>query len=244
MLRRLIDTTTLLLGRLRRRQRVDVSPDPRDGLIKINLGCGLAVAEGWINVDASLNALLANLPRTLLPVAHRLSGSSRYYDRDTYVRLLTTHRFVHHDLAHSLPFPDACVDVVYSSHFLEHLFRDEAERVLGESLRILRPGGLVRVCVPDLAWAVQRYLRGERREMLEQYFFVEDRSSFLARHKYMYDFELLSEALTRCGFVDIHRRAYRTGEAPDLHALDNRPEETLYVEARTPMLRDPINPRD
>jgi predicted SAM-dependent methyltransferase len=234
-MRWLIDTATLLLGRLRRGRRVPVSADPTDGRVKVNLGCGLAVAPGWINVDASLNAVLANLPRALLPLAYRLSGSNRYYSREQYIELLSGHRFVHHDLAHSLPFADASVDVVYSSHFVEHLFRDEAIVLMRESLRILRPGGLVRVCVPDLAWAVERYRQGHKREMLEQYFFVEDRSSFLARHKYMYDFDLMRETLEAAGFTEVQRCTYREGSAPDLSLLDNRPEETLFVEAVRPL---------
>jgi predicted SAM-dependent methyltransferase len=237
MMRWLIDTATLMLGRLRRRRRVRTTRDPVDGRVKVNLGCGLAVAPGWINVDASLNAVLANLPRVLLPIAYRLSGSNRYYTREQYIGLLSGHRFVHHDLAHSLPFDDDSVDVVYSSHFVEHLFRDEAVVLMRESLRILKPGGLVRVCVPDLAHAVECYRRGFKREMLEQYFFVEDRSSFLARHKYMYDFDLLREALEAAGFTAVERRAWREGRAPDLSLLDNRPDETLFVEAEKPVGR-------
>lgn len=236
MMRWLIDTATLLLGRLRRGRRVHANADPADGKVKVNLGCGLAVAPGWVNVDASLNAVLANLPRALLPLAYRLSGSNRYYTREQYIGLLSGHRFVHHDLAHSLPFADASVDVVYSSHFVEHLFRDEAIVLMRESLRILKPGGLVRIAVPDLAWAVDCYRRGLKREMLEQYFFVEDRSSFLARHKYMYDFDLLRDTLEAAGFTAVERHAFREGRAPDLPLLDNRPDETLFVEAVKPAL--------
>ena len=55
--------------------------------------------------------------------------------------------------------------------------------------------------------------------------------SYYARHKYMYDFELLSEALLSVGFSNIVHCAYRQGATPDLVVLDNRPDETLYVEA-------------
>ena len=67
--------------------------------------------------------------------------------------------------------------------------------------------------------------------MLGNYFFVEDDDSHYARHKYMYDFALLSEALSSAGFHDIRRCGYRQGATPDLEALDNRPDESLFVEA-------------
>ena len=68
--------------------------------------------------------------------------------------------------------------------------------------------------------------------MLRDYFFVDESDSFYARHKYMYDFELLKEKLNAAGFNDVERRNYQEGEAPDLNLLDNRPEESLFVEAR------------
>jgi ubiquinone/menaquinone biosynthesis C-methylase UbiE len=184
-----------------------------------------------MNVDASLNALVAPWPRFVHVLLYRLSGANRYYALEEYCRLLETHRFVHHDLAHSLPFPDASADFVYSSHFLEHLFQKDARRLLSESFRILRPGGTVRVCVPDLEHAVSLYAAGRKREMLDNYFFVEDMESYLARHKYMYDFEMLKAELEGAGFRDVTRCAYREGRTPDLAVLDNRPDETLFVEA-------------
>lgn len=133
-----------------------------------------------------------------------------------YCRLLAENAFVHHDLVHSIPLVDACADVVYTSHFLEHLFRPDAERVLKESFRVLKPGGLIRACVLDLAYAVSLYGAGQKRRMLTDFFFVEDLSSFHARHKYLYDFELLKEALVTAGFREVTRCAYWQGRAPDL----------------------------
>lgn len=232
VLRWTIDNGTRALAFLKRRRRLQPSIRHADGRVCVNLGCGLAVAPGWINVDASLNAFGASLPRFVHPLMYRFSGASQYYARDEYCRLLSENRFVHHDLANSIPLVDATADVVYSSHFVEHLYRNDAERVLREAYRVLRAGGLIRVCIPDLAHAVSLYQAGQKRYMLEHFFFVEDRASFHARHKYMYDFELLAEALAAAGFRSIERREYRIGDAPDLNILDRYPEETLFVEAR------------
>jgi predicted SAM-dependent methyltransferase len=46
-------------------------------------------------------------------------------------------------------FADESFDFIYSEHFLEHLFFDEAVALLQECDRLLKPGGVVRVCVPD-----------------------------------------------------------------------------------------------
>jgi SAM-dependent methyltransferase len=235
ILRSIIDSATAALCYVKQGRRVAAAPDPRDGLVKINVGCGLAVCDGWINVDASLNAMVAAWPQSAHRVLYRLSGASQYYSSDEYCGLLENHRYVHHDAAYGLPFADNAADFIYSSHFLEHLFKDEAQRVLRESLRVLKPGGTVRVCVPDLAHAVALYEIGDKRAMLENYFFVEDRASFLARHKYMYDFELLAAELAAAGFDSVELSAYREGRTPDIARLDNRPAETLYVEAAKPL---------
>ena len=229
VVRTIIDSSTRLIGFVRRNRRF--IPKGEGGVVKLNLGCGLAVTQGWINVDASLNALVASWPRVLHKILYRLSGANRYYSLEHYCDLLEKHVFVHHDLSHSLPLKDDIVDFIYSSHFLEHLFKPDAERLLKESYRVLKPGGIVRVCVPDLACAVLLYSQGKKEQMLENYFFVEDKDSFLARHKYMYDFELLKQLLEKVGFSQVVRCEYRQGGTPDIDQLDNRPEETLFVEA-------------
>jgi predicted SAM-dependent methyltransferase len=226
--RRAIDAATHVLGWLRRGRRIDVSGEARP--LRVNLGCGLAVAPGWINVDGSLNALIASMPRPVHGLAYRFTGAATYYQREDYLALLGNHKFVHHDLGYSLPFGDATVDYVYSSHFLEHLPRKAALNLVAESHRVLRPGGVMRVVVPDLEYAVSLYPRS-REEMLRQYFFVEDDDSHYARHKYMYDYASLAAVLGEAGFQGIQRLAYREGRTPNLDRLDNRPEDSLYVEA-------------
>ena len=62
------------------------------------------------------------------------------------------------DARDGLPFPDASVDAVYHSHMLEHLDAASARAFLRECHRVLRPGGVLRVVVPDLEGIAQAYL--------------------------------------------------------------------------------------
>jgi SAM-dependent methyltransferase len=73
-----------------------------------------------------------------------------------------------HDLRLGIPFPDGHFDAVYHAHLLEHLAPAEAARLLAECRRVLRPGGVLRVVVPDLEAIARLYLealeRAERGE--------------------------------------------------------------------------------
>ena len=231
VLRSAIDALVQITGALRKHRKITPSSSTVDGRVCVNLGCGLAVAPGWINVDASLNALFGGAPIWVLKFLYRISGANRYYTSDQYCSLLSEHNFAFHDLGRSLPFKEQTVDVFYSSHFFEHLFKNDALRLMKEMYRALRPGGVVRIAVPDLSYAISMYGKGQKTKMLNDYFFVDDLSSFLARHKYMYDFELLSAALREAGFNESRQCQFRQGSAPNIDQLDNRPDDTLYVEA-------------
>lgn len=57
--------------------------------------------------------------------------------------------------ARKLDYPDNSVDEVYASHVLEHFGAEETELVLKEWVRVLKPGGIIRIAVPDLRKAMQ-----------------------------------------------------------------------------------------
>jgi len=56
---------------------------------------------------------------------------------------------VAHDLRRPVPLPDGAVGRILSEHFLEHLAPGELPGVLAECHRLLKPGGLFRLAVPD-----------------------------------------------------------------------------------------------
>lgn len=63
-----------------------------------------------------------------------------------------------HDLRTGIPLADQSCDAVYSAALLEHLRRDDARALMVECGRVLRPGGIVRVVVPDLEEICRLYL--------------------------------------------------------------------------------------
>lgn len=62
-----------------------------------------------------------------------------------------------HDLLIPLPLPDGSVDRILTEHFLEHIPMHGIAHVLRECHRVLRPGGIARVAVPDYNHPRDRY---------------------------------------------------------------------------------------
>jgi SAM-dependent methyltransferase len=229
-LARLNDVVVAAGAKFRRRQRVRRLPDPA----KVNIGSGLEVAPGWLNVDVSIASMVASWSKPLHRLVYwampRSSAIKRMFTEQRFHEVLEKNRFVHHDVRFGLPFPDRSIDFLFSSHFVEHLFRSEALALLREARRVLKPGGVFRICVPDLDHALALLQAGHEERALEFFFFDRDVSEF-TRHRYMWGFDSLSTALRDVGFSTIERCRYREGRTPDLDLLDNRPDETLYVEA-------------
>lgn len=55
------------------------------------------------------------------------------------------------------PFSDDSISFIYSSHFFEHVSDETALNLLKESFRVLKPGGVFRMVVPDFALFLKKY---------------------------------------------------------------------------------------
>tara|TARA_Y100000593_G_scaffold80715_1_gene150733 strand:- start:683 stop:1222 length:540 start_codon:yes stop_codon:yes gene_type:complete len=49
----------------------------------------------------------------------------------------------------NLPYEDNSVDLIYASHVIEYFNREEVKGVLNEWIRVLKPGGKLRLAVPN-----------------------------------------------------------------------------------------------
>lgn len=112
----------------------------------LNLGCGYKTtsAPGVVNIDWGIYQRLGRNP-VLKRVAPYVIGA----ERAERLRQLGDNIVVY-DLSKGIPASDASVDAVYHSHLLEHLDRPIAEQFMREVRRVLKPGGIQRISVPDL----------------------------------------------------------------------------------------------
>ena len=56
-----------------------------------------------------------------------------------------------------IPESNKSVDLIYSCHMIEHLDQEETSKFFNECNRVLKPGGIVRVVVPDFDKLVNSY---------------------------------------------------------------------------------------
>lgn len=70
----------------------------------------------------------------------------------------TGENVIAHNLMEGIPFPDNEFDIVYHSHVLEHFPKNKADDFLKECYRVLKPGGVLRLAIPDLETMARLYL--------------------------------------------------------------------------------------
>ena len=159
------------------------------------------------------------------------------------------------DLRFPLALESQAFEGIFSEHTVEHLTYAESAALLKECHRILKPGGLLRIVVPDLALFIQHYSAGDRQWFAEWERLMFSGSTDAARarrvlstpmeaisfvaqeygHLSAWDFQTLAVYAGRCGFVDIKRQAFRQGAQPALLAdldAEDRKFVSLYLEAR------------
>jgi predicted SAM-dependent methyltransferase len=106
----------------------------------------------------------------------------------------------------ALPYQPGTVDEIYAGHLLEHLTYDQGQQALAYWRSLLRPGGVIRVTVPDFDVIAAKHLRAptadSMRELCDLYLYSYVQESL---HRYTYNAALLVEALARAGFVGLER---------------------------------------
>jgi SAM-dependent methyltransferase len=220
--------------------------------ILLNLGCGPGTRRtDWIDLDGSWNLLVSKLPRVFgapIVALYKAAGGT-YHHWPAHVRYLNLNK--------PLPFQDDSVDAVYASHVWEHLYRDRMLFLTHECFRVLKPGGVLRLVVPDLRHFCSEYLRStepEAADILMEKIAMRAQSaprSLLLRvyeaftdfhsHKWMYDARSLTAVLERCGFSAIAKRQCFESIIPEIQQVEDpgrvSPEAGFALEAIKPPSR-------
>lgn len=118
-----------------------------------------------------------------------------------------------HDIADLPMFSGNSVDLIYTSHSFEYFDRQEGASVLKEWCRVLRPGGTLRIAVPDFEAIVKVYLKYkkdlEHKGILGPLFgrmaVKSGKKEKLIYHKTVYDFKSLKNMLQSVGFKNVRR---------------------------------------
>jgi SAM-dependent methyltransferase len=188
-----------------------------------SLGCGNQLKDGWVNLDANLNGTAPERPPYRLPQT----------------------RFILYDLrAGTLPLDDCCCELIYSSHFFEHLEYDDGVRLMRDCHRALQPAGTFRAALPDFQKMFRAYLeRNEKHFDLYSIFDVYphrppetitlcdhvNAGVYEFGHRCIYDQEKICRVLRHLGFASVEITGYREGIDP---AGEIRRRYSFYVEAK------------
>jgi len=156
------------------------------------------------------------------------------------------------DIRRRLPLPDASAEGIFTEHCLEHVTYDECLEVLRDFHRVLKPGGVLRVIVPDAGLYLDLYQRSRRGEPVD-FPYVErsgvvdlqrdSRYGFTPMmavnrifrgygHVFAYDHDTMGNLMVAAGFRTIERCSFRKGRVEALLIdTESRAPQSLYVEA-------------
>jgi predicted SAM-dependent methyltransferase len=140
------------------------------------------------------------------------------------------------DLTLPIPLNDKMIDIIYTSHLLEHFSYKDLIELMNELLRILKPGGILKISVPDARIFIDAYESNDQvmiNELSKTNHFKHpftriDFINYIAfmggAHKYMFEMGNLKAILSYVGFKEVLNREFE----PELD-LEVRKEESIFV---------------
>ncbi|MBK7938984.1 MAG: methyltransferase domain-containing protein [Lewinellaceae bacterium] len=181
----------------------------------LNFGCGYTWFDGWTNGD------FFHLPVRFWRKNQRRTPDWMF------------------DARYPLRCPDNYWDGVFTEHTLEHFTPVQVMRILRELYRTIKPGGRLRIIVPDIRKAVEYYQDKKSHPYFHENFPTGCEAIWYVTqchlHLSVWDGELMSEFCTLAGFVNAKELAFGVGEDPEIiRDSAARQPISLYVEAQKP----------
>ncbi|NNE24802.1 MAG: methyltransferase domain-containing protein [Rhizobiales bacterium] len=184
------------------------------GKVWLNIASSTYPLEHFANLDNHIAMRVLDYPFLLPLVPRRWRGLVEQY-REARRKA----PMFRHDCRKRLPLPDASVEHVLCSHFLEHVFPDEAAGILKDFDRVLKPGGTAHIIVPDIAAQIAGYQLARksdpkaadefvRQSLLSKpnrgsllYRLLELQGGFGLQHRWMYDQASMEAKVKEAGFI-------------------------------------------
>ena len=146
----------------------------------------------------------------------------------------------HHNLLKGLPYPTNTVGCIYAGELWEHFEYQDAFDLTKECCRVLQPGGVLRVCVPDGPAFWEKYLNIFQDQMAKprskrdpeplrchvEMFFNEicTRKKYLGSmghtHKWNFDEIQLIDMFEKNGFIHVERMKYHDSRISDIKDVE------------------------
>jgi predicted SAM-dependent methyltransferase len=150
------------------------------------------------------------------------------------IDLFLTRADVVWDLRHGIPLQDDSVEAIFHEHLMEHLPLRAGFDLARASLRVLRPGGILRIGVPDAGACVASYAGLANPDWANSQptgLLAVEALFYGHGHCAMYDAETLTILCRAAGFTRAQPREWGESNLTDVPDTPVRKGGTLYVEA-------------
>jgi SAM-dependent methyltransferase len=141
------------------------------------------------------------------------------------------------NLARGLPFPDGSAEAIFHEHVLAHLTLEAAANLIEECLRVLGPGGVKRIAVPDAGRYLSFYAKG-RQGLIDAYrpgrptkLLAAQEILYLHGHRSARDLETLELFVRTAGFEQCEGRGFGDSRIEPCPDSPHCEQEPIYVEA-------------
>lgn len=138
------------------------------------------------------------------------------------------------DITKPLKCEDNWWDGVHLEHVNEHLSYLHNLELLKELYRTLKPGGIVRITVPDLDKYLEWNDTRHSNKKMARYLSLPEAISNLSQnhlHISVWNFQLFNEVMEEVGFVDVKKKNFGESDSSFVDA-PNHEWQSLYLEAR------------
>jgi hypothetical protein len=186
------------------------------GELWLNVASSVYVLEEFVNLD---NHILFQFSG-LYPIINSIVPIKYCSLIEQYRAAKVKATLVKHDCRKPLPVKSGSVNHILCSHFLEHVYPDEADQILCDFQRALKDNGTLHIIVPDLRAQVFQYLRkaeegidSASEDFIKEtllareskgtlkYRLLEFFGGYGLQHRWMYDSPSLKAKLKRAGFT-------------------------------------------